>query len=277
MIQVAGIVAALYLVLLLAMFVFQRSIIYFPSTDIPEPVASGVPDMTVVMVTTGDGLDLSGWYRPARNGRPTILYVHGNAGHIGFRGEKVRAYLEAGLGVFLAEYRGYGGNPGSPSEDGLYRDGQAALDFLLARGIGSEAIVLYGESLGSGVAVELAHRMAVQDRPVNALVLEAPFTALPDVGARHYPWIPVRLLMKDGFRSVEKIADVQAPVFIVHGELDRVTPIGLAKRLFEVAREPKEAMWLPLAGHVDLYAHGAAGGILGFIESVNRPKTPLSA
>ncbi len=275
MIQVAGIVAALYLVLLLGMFVFQRSIIYFPSPERPEPVAYGVPDMTVVTVTTTDGLDLSGWYRPPRNGRPTILYVHGNAGHIGFRGEKVRAYLQAGLGVFLAEYRGYGGNPGSPSEDGLYRDGQAALDFLLAGGLGPEAIVLYGESLGSGVAVELAHRMAMQGRPVNALVLEAPFTALPDVGAQHYPWLPVRLLMRDGFRSVEKIADVRTPVFIVHGELDRVIPIGLAKRLFEATREPKEAMWLPLAGHVDLYSHGATEAILGFIESQNRPKPPL--
>lgn len=272
MIQVAGALVAVYLLILAVMFFFQREMIYFPNVQRPDPVAAGVPDFATVTYRTVDGLDLIGWYQPAREDRPTILYFHGNGGNIGIRGRKALPFVQAGFGVLLAEYRGYGGNPGSPSEDGLYRDGDAAAGFLMARGVSPSSIVLYGESLGSGVAVDLAHRLAARGTPVKAVALEAPYTALPDVAAGHYPWLPVRLLMRDRFRSIDKIATIGAPVFIAHGEQDRIIPIALAKRLFEAAPEPKAAFWPPSATHVDLHLHGVAEATVAFVDGLNLAK-----
>jgi uncharacterized protein len=247
-----SLVVAVYLALVGGMYVFQRSMLYVPSDATPSPVASGVPEMEVVKLSTTDGLELSSWYRPAEDNRPTIVYFHGNGGHIGYRGAKVRPYLDAGLGVLLVSYRGYGGNPGSPDEEGLYRDGRAAMAFLATKDVPPERTVIYGESLGTGVAVHIAAEQARASRPVGALVLEAPLSSATDVGAHHYPWAPVRWLMKDRFESKAKIAEVGTPVFIYHGERDRVVPIRFGRALFDAAVDPKESLWIPDAGHAGL-------------------------
>ena len=247
-----SLVVAVYLALVGGMYVFQRNMLYVPSDATPSPVASGVPEMEVVKLSTTDGLELSSWYRPADGNRPTIVYFHGNGGHIGYRGTKVRPYLDAGLGVLLVSYRGYGGNPGSPDEEGLYRDGRAAMAFLATKDVPPERTVIYGESLGTGVAVHIAAEQARTLRPVGALVLEAPLSSAADVGAHHYPWAPVRWLMKDRFESKTKIAEVGTPVFIYHGERDRVVPIRFGRALFDAAVDPKESLWIPDAGHAGL-------------------------
>ncbi|MGF1640179.1 MAG: alpha/beta hydrolase, partial [Rhodospirillales bacterium] len=172
-VAIVGLVAAGYVVVVGAMFAFQRSMLYLPSTTTPLPATSGVPEMRPVGLVTADGLDLVAWYRPAAEGHPTIVYFHGNGGHIGHRGSKVRPYLDAGYGLLLVSYRGYGGNPGRPSEEGLYRDGRAALAFLGTHGVPPARTVLYGESLGTGVAVHIAAERARAMQPVGALVLEA--------------------------------------------------------------------------------------------------------
>ena len=261
-----GLVVAGYLALVGGMYTFQRGLLYVPSQATPSPEASGVPEMTPVTLETADGPRLMSWYRPAENGRQTIVYFHGNGGHIGYRGTKARPYLDAGYGMLLVSYRGYGGNPGSPSEDGLYADGRAAMAFLAARGVEPGRTALYGESLGGGVAVQIALEQARASKPVAAVVLEAPFTSAVDAGAHHYPWAPVRWLMKDRFDSRSKIAGVQAPVLIVHGGRDRVVPIRFGEALYAAAVAPKESLWIPEAGHNDLDAFGATEKVLEFLD-----------
>jgi len=235
------------------MFVFQRRLIYLPDRAAGSPAEAGVPEMTPVTYRTADDLPITGWFAaPAVADGPVLVYFHGNAGSIADRSYKVRPFLDAGLGVLLAGYRGYGGNPGRPSEDGLLRDGQAALDHLAAAGISPDRTILYGESLGSGVAVALA-----AEQRLGALILEAPFTSIVDVAAGAYPWLPVRLAMIDRFNSLARITSVTAPTVIVHGERDRTVPVRLGRRLLDHAAEPKAGIFFPEAGHTDLHDHGA--------------------
>ena len=253
-----------YVVFVTALYVFQRNIMYFPNTSVPSPVHSGVPEMQPVTLETEDGLNLLAWYR-AVEGQPVVVYFHGNAGNIGARGFKVRPYLDAGFGVLLVSYRGYGGNRGSPTEEGLYADGRAALDFLKAQGVAPGRTVLYGESLGTGVAVQLASELAPEN-PVAALVLEAPLTSMGDVAAHHYPVVPARWLVKDRFDSAAKIGGVKTPVLIIHGDRDRTIPVKFGKMLFEAAVEPKEGRWLEGGDHNDLYDFGAAQIVVEFLQ-----------
>ena len=260
-------VIGVYIVFVAALYVFQRNLMYHPDSIVPSPAASGVSEMEVVSLVTDDGLRLLAWYRPAAEKRATVVYFHGNAGHIGNRGDKVRPYLDAGLGVLLVSYRGYAGNPGTPTEEGLYADGRAALGFLAERGIGPGGVVLYGESLGSGVAVDVARQQAASE-PVAAVVLESPFSSIADVAQTHYPFVPARWLVKDRFDSVAKIAAIGTPLLILHGGRDRVVPQRFGRRLFAAAAQPKENRWFDEAGHSDLYSHGAAQVATAFIERV---------
>lgn len=269
-----AIAAAVYLALVGGMYTFQRSLLYIPSQATPSPAASGVPEMAPVTLETEDGLRLMSWYHPAVAERPTLVYFHGNGGHIGYRGDKIRPYLDAGYGVLLVSYRGYGGNPGRPSEEGLYADGRAAMEFLAGRGVGPGRTVLYGESLGSGVAVHTALDQARAGAPVAAAVLEAPFTSAVDAGAHHYPWAPVRWLMKDRYDSRAKIADIDAPVLIVHGGRDRVVPIHMGEALYAAATAPKDSLWIPDAGHNDLDSFGVSEKILAFLETLRAATGP---
>lgn len=255
-----------YGVLVGGMYLGQRRLMYMPHADVPSPAQAGVPEMRPVTLETADGLALLAWYRPAPGPRrPVLVYFHGNAGHLGYRGDKLRPYLDAGFGVLIVEYRGYGGNPGRPTEAGLYADGRAALDFLEAKGVPRDRLVLYGESLGSGVAVRLAADRG-EDQPVGAVVLEAPYTSIAAVAQRHYFYLPAYWLVKDRFDAEAWIGRIDAPLYVFQGERDSIIPIRFGRALFAAAREPKEAKWLPRAGHNDLYAHGAAPGVIDFIE-----------
>ncbi len=254
-------VIAVYAGFLACLFLFQRTLLYHPSGDRPDPAAFGVPDMAQISVETSDGLNLFAWYKPADADRQTILYLHGNGGHIGYRGGKVRAYLDAGYGVLLLSYRGYAGNPGKPTEEGLYRDGEAAMAFLAGQGVQSSQVVLYGESLGTGIAIQLATQ-----HKVNAVVLEAPYSSIPDVAQHHYFYMPVRYLVRDRFDSTEKITRVEEPILVVHGVKDRVVPMKFGKKLFEAAREPKTFLQLDAAGHNDLYDFGVAAKVIDFMR-----------
>lgn len=237
-----------YLGIVLVLFLAQRHLLYHTHGTLPPPEAAGVA-MQVVPLATADGLTLASWYAPpAAADGPVVLHFHGNAGTIAHRTDKARHFMAAGLGVLLLEYRGFGGNPGSPSEDGLYADARAALQWLAGQGIGPERVVLYGESLGTGVAVHLA----AETTPA-AVILEAPYTSIPDVAALQYPFVPVQWLVLDRFDSLSKIGRVTAPLLLIHGEQDGLIPLALAKRLFNAANAPKQALLLPNAGHEGLF------------------------
>ncbi len=271
MLNVIAVVVGVYTALVGALYLIQRELIYHPGHQMRSPAASGMPEMRPVELTAADGVSIVSWYSPARAGKPTVVYFQGNAGNISDRGFKARPYLDAGFGLLLVGYRGYGGNPGNPSEEGLYADGRAQLAFLAGERVTPKRWVLYGESLGSGIAVQLAEEQAATT-PVGAVVLESPFTSMADTAAIHYPFVPARALVKDRFDSIAKIARIRAPLLIVHGADDNVVPVELGKRLFQAAQPPKESHWVAGAGHNDLHDRGLAAMVVAFVtRMVNAP------
>lgn len=244
-----------YSALVGAMWALQRNLMYVPDTSRPDRARAGLEDMRDVTLRTADGLELLAWYKPAGPGLPTVVYLHGNAGNIESRGVKVRPFLDRGLGMLLVEYRGYGGNPGTPSEQGLYADARAALGWLEGEGIGPSQVALYGESLGTGIAVRLASGLG-PGHGLRALVLEAPYTSIAAVAQEHYFYLPARWLVRDRYDSLDSIDSIDSPLLVVHGERDRVVPFALGRKLFAAAPEPKQALWVPDGHHNDLHAHG---------------------
>lgn len=255
-----------YGVLVAVLYLIQRSMMYFPWSDVATPAESGVPEMRAVRIATSDGLTLASWYHPAAAGNPTVVFFQGNAGNIGYRGFKGRVLLDAGFGLVLVGYRGFGGNPGRPNEAGLYADGRAVLSFLARSGVPSGRLVLYGESLGTGIATQLALEAAKDAAPIGAVVLEAPFSSMAAVAQIHYPYLPAYWMVKDRFATIDKISAIGAPLMVVHGETDRVIPIRMGREIFAAAKEPKESLWVPNAEHNDLYEHGAGPAIVAFIR-----------
>ena len=260
--------AALYAVVVGYLYFGQRSLMYHPEGPAGPPAAADLPQAEEIQVKTRDGLSLLSWYVAPQQGQPVILYFHGNAGTIADRAYKARIFAAQGFGVLLAEYRAYGGNAGTPSERGLYEDARANLSWLAGKGVQAKDVVIYGESLGTGVGVQLAYEAAREGAPVRAVVLEAPFTSMPDAAGYHYPWAPVGLLTKDRFETKQKIAEIGAPLLVIHGERDATVPQDHGRRLFDLAKDPKQAAWLPSAGHADLFDHGAGEAAISFISSI---------
>ena len=243
--------------------VMQRHLMYFPDSTRFVPQEWALREMDQLDVKTEDGLKVTSWYRPALSpDKLTIVFFQGNAGHLGYRNYKVRPWLDAGYGVLMVGYRGFG-NPGSPSEEGLYMDAQAAIDAVRAKGVPEDGLVLYGESMGTGVATQMATEYGAA-----ALILESPYTSVPDVGADRYPLVPVRWLLRDHYDSINKIKDVHMPFLLLHGELDQVVPVKFGKKLFAAANEPKQAFYVPDAGHNNVYNLKVQQIILNFLASL---------
>ncbi len=244
------------------MFMAQRHLMYHPGSDLPDLAQAAIPGFQEVFLTTEDGLELLAWYLPAKDGHQTLIVTHGNAGHIGHRTGKLAGFAEAGYGLLLVEYRGFGGNPGKPNEDGLYLDAEAGFDFLKNEGVTPDQIIAYGESLGTDVAVELAAR-----HPLAAVILEAPFTSIAEVAAGHYWYVPMaRWMVLDRFDAASRIGEISAPVLMLHGTRDNVVPTRSGQALFDQANESKEFWLAPNADHNDLYEHGAAEVALDFLN-----------
>ena len=225
----------------------QRRLIYFPSAGPVPAAATVIPGGRDVTIDTEDGIRLGAWYFPGGTG-PAVLVCNGNAGDRSLRAGLAAALARTGLSVLLFDYRGYGGNPGRPSQDGLAVDARAARHWLAAQPeVDPRRIVYFGESLGAAVAVGLA----VEQAPA-ALVLRSPFTSLTDVGAVHYPWLPVRRLLLDHYPSIERMASIHAPVLVIAGDRDDIVPAALSQRLYDAAGEPKRWLLVPDAGHNDL-------------------------
>jgi fermentation-respiration switch protein FrsA (DUF1100 family) len=238
-----------YLGLCLVLFLLQRGLMYHPDGAPLEASRAG-PAWRLVESETSDGLRLRHLYRPAERGRPTLLLFQGNAGHAGHRADKLAFLTARGVGLFLVGYRGYGGNPGAPSETGLYADARSALGRLEAEGVPADALVLYGESLGTGVATKMAVELAAAGTPVGGLILEAPFASMGAAAQAHYPFVPARWLVKDRYDSLGRIAGVDTRLLVLHGEADRTVPFAQGLALYEEAREPKRLVALPGLGHV---------------------------
>lgn len=242
-------IVTLYLCFTAALYLFQRPLTY-PAPQIRyTPAQMGRNDVEIVHATTADGLQLEGWYRPAKHkGKPTIVLFHGNADYHENAMHWMQPHLDQGFGVLATEYRGYSGNPGSPSEQGLYNDARAWIEFLKSRGVAVSSMILYGQSIGTGVATQ----MATEFPDARALILYAPFTSLPDVAKTRYWFVPVDLLMKDRYASLSKISSIHMPVFIINGLADTLVPPAMGKALYDAANEPKELVQVPGYGHADV-------------------------
>ena len=243
------------------MYVAQRALMYHPETLRTPPAAAGLFDVQELVLDTADGEKVIVWYAPPKRDLPLVLYFHGNAGALRYRADRFRALLGDGYGLVALSYRGYGGSTGSPSEAGMIADAQAAYAFAAAH-VPAERIVVFGESIGTGVAVALA-----ATQRIGRLILEAPFTSAVDVGARAYWFLPVRLLMKDPFRSDQRIGQVTAPLLVLHGERDQVVPLALGEQLFALANEPKRFVRFPAGTHANLVQYGALDTVRSFIAA----------
>ncbi|MFW0776547.1 MAG: alpha/beta hydrolase [Rickettsiales bacterium] len=255
-------IAALYLMMVTLLFVFQRSLIYHPSRDIVAPHSYGLAEFQDIRIQTTDNVSIQMWYRPAKAGYPTIAYFHGNAGNLGDRSLIFSALADQGFGVLGTGYRGYGKSDGAPSEQGLYADARAAISYLTNTvGLSETEIILYGESLGTGVATQMA-----TEYKVGMLALQAPYRSLAGRAAEIYFYVPVKLLIKDKLYSIKKIARVQAPLLVFHGELDNVIPLEHGKSIYEAATSPKRAFFLPHVGHNDFDSNAVSAHLLDFAK-----------
>jgi fermentation-respiration switch protein FrsA (DUF1100 family) len=255
----------LYGLVVAGVYAIQRSLLYFPDASRPAAGAVGLAGLREVETATADGLRLLAWYLPPPEGASVIVYLHGNGGSIANRADRLRHFATAGFGALFVEYRGYGGNPGAPTEAGLLADARAGLDFLAAQGVAPERTILFGESLGTGIAVRMAG-----ERPVALLILESPYTSIAAVAQWHYPLLPARFLIKDRFDALSRIGAVKAPLLVLQGARDEVVPPRLGQALFAAAAEPKEIWVAPQGNHNDLGGFGAVTAALDFIRRHDR-------
>lgn len=246
------------------LFLFQRQLLYLPDPRPPVEAPLAAAGFRPLSATTADGLKLQAWYAPpAREDGLVVVLFHGNGGHHGYRLPALAPLVREGYGALLASYRGYGGNPGSPSEEGFYADGRAWLDVLASSGVASSRVVLWGESLGSGVATQMA-----VERPTAGVYLTAPFTSVVDRAQEIYWFLPARWLVRDRFDNLGRISRLSAPLLIVHGEQDRVIPPHHGRALLARASEPKRGVFLPTADHNDMLGHGIVDRLRDFLRTL---------
>lgn len=242
-------ILTLYLCFTAALYLFQRPLTYPAPQTRYTPAQMGRQGVEIVHTNTADGLRLEGWYQsPKDKMRRIIVLFHGNGDQHENAMHWMQPHIDNGDGVLATEYRGYAGNAGTPSEQGLYNDARAWIGFLKARGIPVSSMILYGQSIGTGVAVQ----MATEFPEVHALILYAPFTSLPDVAKTRYWFVPVGLLMRDRYDSLSKIGSIQMPVFIINGLADTLVSPKQGKALFDAANEPKALVQVPGYGHADV-------------------------
>lgn len=255
---------AAYAAVLCRLYLNQHRLVFKPTADSPfwydhKPFRQFIYEIP-------GGLRERGLWHPAQAGMPTIIYFHGNTGHMGGRLAKAEKLLALGYGVVLVEYRGYGGNPGIPSESNLMEDARAAIKVMHKKGVAYKDMVLYGESLGTGVATQMATEMP----KAKALILEAPYTSVVDVAAHRYWYLPLRRLVRDRFENDAKIGAVNMPVLIMHGNQDITIPIAFGKKLFSMVTAVKKEFYeIDGGGHSNLYDFSADEVVDAFLRKLD--------
>ena len=265
--NLAGMSIGLYALVVAAAWLGQRHLMYVPDPTRVAPTAAGLSGVDELVLETPDGARLVAWRTPTVEGRPYILYLHGNAGNLASRADRFQRYQGRGIGMAMLSWRGYSGSTGKPSEVNNVADARLVYDRLVASGVRPEDMVVYGESLGSGVAIQL-----VAERKVAALVLDAPYTSIVDVALLSYPYLPVRPLLIDRYESDRHIKGVKVPVLVLHGERDAVIPVRMGKTLHEMVPGPKKLALFPDGGHVYLDDHGVVELVTGWLGEVFRSR-----
>ncbi len=259
-----SILILIYLSITAFLFFSQRNLLYHPS----ENNYSGdqlIVKIDKVKIITEDNLELLAWYheKDIINFK-TILYLHGNAGSLENRIHKINHFKDININFLLLAWRGFSGNKGRPTEQGLYKDARAAINWLKKKGIKDQNIIIYGESLGTGIATEIA-----QNKNYAGVILESPFTSMIEAGSSKYPIFPIKLLLKDKYESNKKIKNVKSPILIMHGEEDRIVPFNMGKKLYDLANEPKYSYFPKYDDHMMEFNKDMIYSINQFIKSLN--------
>ena len=256
-----------YVLLLIIVFFFQGNLLYHPTTDnyLQNQAEREPAEIEEVKITTKDKINLIGWfYNRNLEEFKTILFFHGNAGSLENRTYKLNHFKDLNLNFLIIAWRGFNGNKGKPSEIGLYEDAKSSIRWLKMKGIDEKNIILYGESLGTGVAVEIA-----QNKNYAGVILESPFTSMVNMGKKYYPFFPVRFLLKDKFESYKKITNISIPVLIIHGKVDKIVPFAMGKKMYELANEPKFFYVQEYGDHMIEYDEKLLLALKKFIQSLN--------
>ena len=254
----------IYLIVLVFLFFFQRSLLYHPNVNNYFNDKLKV-DIEEVQIKTSDNINLLGWFHKKDLNRfKTVVYFHGNAGKLEHRIHKLNHFKDIDVNFLIISWRGFSGNSGKPTEKGLYEDGKSTIDWLKNIGLSDKDIVIYGESLGTGIATHIA-----QNRKFAGLVLETPFTSMVDAAKNVYPYIPVGILLKDRYENEKKIKHINIPILVMHGEADQIVPFKMGKKIYEIANKPKYSYFTKYDNHMMEYDDKLVFALTSFIKSLN--------
>ena len=258
------IIFIIYFFILAILFFFQKKLLYHPSENNYHGDKLTV-SVEKVKIKTKDDIELLGWYhkKDQRNYK-TILFFHGNAGTLENRIHKINHFEDININFLIIAWRGFSGNLGKPTEKGLYDDARSAISWLENQGIMKKDIVIYGESLGTGIATEIA-----QNNNFAGIILESPFTSMVDAAKNKYPIFPIRLLLKDKFESNKKIKNIKSPILIMHGEVDKIVPFWMGRRMYDIANKPKYSYFTKYDNHMMEYDESLLITLKKFIYGLN--------
>ena len=253
----------IYVVITVIVYFYQRKLLYHPFSA--EITGEGlIHNFETINFKTSDNFVLKGWFHLKNSNKKTILFLHGNAGNLDNRIDKLNSLGSMDINFLIISWRGYSGNPGNPSEAGLYKDVLGGIKWLNEKGISNDQIILYGESLGTAIATEVG-----QNENFAGIILEAPFTSMVDMGQKIYPIFPVKFLLKDKYESKNKIKNIKSPILIMHGEADKIVPFRMGKKMFELANEPKFSYFSKYDDHMMEFNKDLINSINLFIKSLN--------
>ena len=262
--QVISIILLVYFLIVVFLYFYQRNLLYHPNENNYSNDKLMV-QVEKIKVRTNDNIDLLGWYYQKDIKKfKTILFFHGNAGSLENRIHKLNHFKDMNINFLIIAWRGFSGNKGKPSEKGLYEDGDSSIQWLLNKGIKETDIIIYGESLGTGVATHLS-----QNRNFAGLILETPFTSMVDAAKTFYPYIPVKFLLKDKFENKKKIKNIDLPILVMHGEADQIVPFSMGKKMFELANEPKYSYFTKHDNHMMEFDENLIKALNSFLEGLN--------
>jgi len=254
----------IYLFILISTYLFQRNLLYHPT----ENNYSGdqlLVSVEKIKIKTKDNIELLSWYHNKNiNDYKTILFLHGNAGTLENRIHKINHFKDMNINFLLVAWRGFSGNKGKPTEKNLYEDARSAVQWLESKGIKKNNIIIYGESLGTGVAIEIA-----QNKNFAGIILESPFTSMIEAGKDKYPYLPVKFLLKDKYESEKKIKNIKSPILIMHGKVDNIVPFYMGKKMYELANNPKYFYFSEYDDHMMEYNEKLLNVLKKFIYSLN--------
>ena len=253
----------IYFVITVVVYFFQRKLLYHPFS--PQITGKGlIHNFETINFKTSDNFELKGWFHLKNSNKKTILFLHGNAGNLDNRIDKLNFLGNMDINFLIISWRGYSGNPGNPSETGLYKDALGGIEWLNKKGISNDRIILYGESLGTAITIEVA-----QNENFAGIILEAPFTSMVDMGQKIYPIFPVKFLLKDKYESKNKIKNIKSPILVLHGRKDKIVPFYMGEKIFEMANSPKFKYFTDLDDHMMNFDEKLVNEIDLFIRNLN--------